>query len=255
MEITVGDAAVNLPTNHQLTSIACTTVEGKACSLHPLSIKCIFDILEAKAATLITVKLRMIANIGSFMLERRETMNNTQDNAKIDSSTTGETGATESSGASTPIPLPPTHVRRTESEVRLSDDQALAEEREIHMFYRLLHGIRRRQESGHGAPSVHLPGVLPPRVMDESPPGRAAAGNMFGWQMGVVPPVAQPMSQGSGMDIADSWSITGFDGHQASSDSRLPESITVASPTSPPDVCDEDGTLEEEDECIFAMDL
>ena len=197
----------------------------------------------------------MIANIGSFMLERRETMYNNDGSSKIGGRTTGETGATKSSGASTPIPLPSTHVRRTESEVRLSDDTAIAEQREVHMFYRLLHGIRRRQESGHGAPSVHLPGALPPRVMDESPPGRAAASNMFGWQMGGLQPVVQPMSQGPGMDIADSWSITGFDGHQANRDSHLPESSIVASPTSPPDVCDEDVSLEEEDECIFAMDL
>ena len=198
----------------------------------------------------------MIANIGSFMLERREKMNNNQGSAKIGGITAGETEATESLGVSAPIPLPLTHVRRTESEVRLSDDQEIAEQREIHMFYRLLHGIRRRQESaaGYGASMVHPPSALLPRVMDESPPDPAAS-NMFGWQMGSLPLVAQPVAQGPGTDITDSWSITGFDGPQATSDSLLPASINVASPTSPPDVCDEDGTLEEEDECIFALDL
>ena len=43
------------------------------------------------------------------------------------------------------IPLPSTHVHRTQSEVQLSEDMETAERRDLNMFYRLVNGIRERQ--------------------------------------------------------------------------------------------------------------
>ena len=44
------------------------------------------------------------------------------------------------------IPLPPYHIRRTESEVQLYEDMAVAEYRDRCMFNRLVTGIQRRQQ-------------------------------------------------------------------------------------------------------------
>lgn len=47
---------------------------------------------------------------------------------------------------STSIPLPSSHVPRTQSEVQLSIDEEAAEQRDARMFYRLVNGIRERQQ-------------------------------------------------------------------------------------------------------------
>jgi len=44
------------------------------------------------------------------------------------------------------IPLPAYHIRRTESEVQLHEDMAIAEYRDRCMFNRLVNGIRQRQQ-------------------------------------------------------------------------------------------------------------
>jgi hypothetical protein len=43
------------------------------------------------------------------------------------------------------IPLPSSHVYRTQSELQLCEDMAVAEHREMNMFYRVVNGIRERQ--------------------------------------------------------------------------------------------------------------
>lgn len=43
------------------------------------------------------------------------------------------------------IPLPSSHVHRTQSEVQLCEDMETAERRDLNMFYRLVNGIRERQ--------------------------------------------------------------------------------------------------------------
>ena len=179
---------------------------------------------------------------------------NNQDGAVIGSVESTTVSTVASTLRSSSIPLPLTHVHRTESEVQLSYDQATAEQREIHMFYRLLRGIRNRQGLDGEVSSLHPPGALPPRVLEESPMSPPSR-NIFGWQVGSTPPVLQPMSQGPLVDMADSWSITGFDDVHASNFSLVPMSIAGPGPPSPPDVCKEDGALEEDDEGIFAMDL
>lgn len=48
-------------------------------------------------------------------------------------------------GAAIPIPLPPTHIPRTKSELQLAEDMHAAEWRDRCMFQRLVTGIRERQ--------------------------------------------------------------------------------------------------------------
>jgi hypothetical protein len=55
------------------------------------------------------------------------------------------TGEARSRSAS--IPLPPSHVARTHSEVQLSMDVEVAEQRDFHMFERLVNGMRDRQNA------------------------------------------------------------------------------------------------------------
>lgn len=43
------------------------------------------------------------------------------------------------------IPLPASHVHRTQSELQLCEDMEAAERRDLNMFYRLVNGIRERQ--------------------------------------------------------------------------------------------------------------
>jgi len=43
------------------------------------------------------------------------------------------------------IPLPMSHMHRTQSEVQLCEDMETAEQRDLNMFYRLVNGIRDRQ--------------------------------------------------------------------------------------------------------------
>ena len=50
------------------------------------------------------------------------------------------------SRSSLAIPLPESHIKRTESELQLRENMAVAEYRDRCMFHRLVSGIRRRQE-------------------------------------------------------------------------------------------------------------
>ena len=62
------------------------------------------------------------------------------------SSTDSSSYVTSSSSRSSSIPLPSSHVARTQSELQLSLDQEAAEQRDANMFYRLVNGIRDRQD-------------------------------------------------------------------------------------------------------------
>lgn len=72
-------------------------------------------------------------------------------NAIPDSKCLGEskissTPTTQSTTCSSNIPLPLTHVSRTESEVQLALDIAAAERRDERMFHRLIHGMHTRHQ-------------------------------------------------------------------------------------------------------------
>jgi hypothetical protein len=55
--------------------------------------------------------------------------------------------SSKESSRSSSIPLPSTHVARTQSELQLYLDEEVAEQRDTNMFYRLVNGIRQRQSS------------------------------------------------------------------------------------------------------------
>jgi hypothetical protein len=55
------------------------------------------------------------------------------------------TNTNTNAGRSQHIPLPSSHVHRTQSELQLCEDMAVAEHRDVSMFYRLVHGIRDKQ--------------------------------------------------------------------------------------------------------------
>jgi hypothetical protein len=59
--------------------------------------------------------------------------------------TNSKNNQTSTSRKSKSIPLPRSHVHRTQSEVQLCEDMETAERRDLNMFYRLVNGIRERQ--------------------------------------------------------------------------------------------------------------
>jgi len=80
------------------------------------------------------------------------------------------------------IPLPSSHILRTQSELQLCEDMVEAEWRELRMFYRVVNGIRSRQQRDNG---VY---VTPNESSAEGSPS-----NMQGWP-----------------SLVDEWSIVGF---------------------------------------------
>ena len=56
---------------------------------------------------------------------------------------------------STSIPLPSSHVPRTQSEMQLSIDEEAAEQRDARMFYRLVNGIRERHQQQQEQQMTH----------------------------------------------------------------------------------------------------
>lgn len=57
------------------------------------------------------------------------------------------------------IPLPSSHVARTQSELQLALDQEVAEHRDAAMFYRLVNGIRARQRNDDAAANLANPSL------------------------------------------------------------------------------------------------
>lgn len=80
------------------------------------------------------------------------------------------------------IPLPTSHIPRTQSELQLREDMVEAEWRELRMFYRVVNGIQRRQLRGDG---VH---VTPNESSSEG----------------------SPSNMNVGPSLMDEWSIVGF---------------------------------------------
>lgn len=74
------------------------------------------------------------------------------------------------------IPLPDTHIQRTESELELHENMAMAEYRDICMFNRLISGIRQRQELHYNFQSHVVDWNLCPDDSRESQLGRGGRG-------------------------------------------------------------------------------
>jgi hypothetical protein len=144
--------------------------------------------------------------------------------------------------ASHSIPLPSNHVHRTESEVQLQAGLEAAERRNLRMFYRLVNGIRMRQES---------PKTAPVESYDSWSSAPADANsilfrpeNQFSITEGtsldyeeVAPADGWQRSSSAPPCVAnDDWSITGF------SDHRPLTEIGVLSDTE--DAADDDGVFD-----------
>jgi hypothetical protein len=115
------------------------------------------------------------------------------------------------------IPLPSSHVHRTASELQLSLDELVAEEKEATMFYRLVNGTRERlltNDSQYLSSSV-------------SPVGHAKLAHCV--------TASKP--------AADEWSISGFD--------TIPPDSTVCYNAYNANAV----SAQEEDDVIFTMDL
>jgi hypothetical protein len=158
-------------------------------------------------------------------------------------STSTSSSAGTTSTRSQNIPLPSTHVQRTQSEVQFAIDQEAAEERDVHMFYRLVNGIRERQVSPH-----------PHTSSEEQQSAQSAERSIAS----IVHTRLAPVRSGNTLDASrhhyvsgesntDGWSITGYE-------VQGQESTGTAAPTAPvPQVDDPEET--EDDEGVFEMEL
>jgi hypothetical protein len=154
------------------------------------------------------------------------------------------------------IPLPSSHVHRTQSEVQLSLDQEAAERRDASMFYRLVNGIRERQNviSSHDSSttSEHLEsvrsitGILHTRLADLASED-ALNDEDTESQQGVT--TAEGIHEVSG--VADGWSITGYmsshPNHNLTAAAAAASTATMATDAVDKQVDDDD--------CIFDLDF
>lgn len=135
------------------------------------------------------------------------------------------------------IPLPASHVPRTQSELQLSLDEQAAKIREVNMFYRLVNGIRERHQE-----SEDMAGIVQTRMakithhpnIEQKDPTAVPLPRLDVR----VPPVVH-FQDGTG----DGWSITGFAPGEEGISTRQQSRQHVE--------CDTD----DEDLGIFAMEL
>jgi hypothetical protein len=154
------------------------------------------------------------------------------------------------------IPLPSSHVHRTQSEVQLSLDQEAAERRDTSMFYRLVNGIRERQHhhviSSHDSSttSEHLEsvqsitGILHTRLADiaDAPPTNDEDTESH---QGLTEVASSDEVSGG----ADGWSITGYMSSQHHSHNPTSAAATATMATEAVDKQVDD------DDCIFDLDF
>jgi hypothetical protein len=137
----------------------------------------------------------------------------------MNSSTEGSPNGVELHQPSRSIPLPDSHIIRTHSEQQLIEDVAVAEGQELCMFYRVVSGIRERQNSRGGVPiyeqrygrleNSYPPTWTNPRVFPfESSTGDSPLqhGDRVGGSVALLIP-----SMPTSIQKDNEWSITGFD--------------------------------------------
>lgn len=160
----------------------------------------------------------------------------------------------ESSDArrSTSIPLPSSHVHRTQSELQLDQDQEVADQRDTTMFYRLVNGIRQRhqgiQDEQLSQSERSLQRIIHTRLSaEQEDQARSMDAHHFHFQQqqrhGVmvnhISPIAESFPHGT-----DEWSITGFNEQPVALD---PQSLDYVVQLEQPDAMDSDTE-------IFALD-
>jgi hypothetical protein len=116
-------------------------------------------------------------------------------------------GTTQGTNRSSNIPLPASHVPRTQSELQLTMDQQTAELRDVNMFYLLVNGIRERHPESHRS-GEGIACIIQSRLsnIDQIPQPELNVQCNFGVPLPQlqlrIPQVVQ--------EVPDCWSITGF---------------------------------------------
>lgn len=151
------------------------------------------------------------------------------------------------SSRSSSIPLPSTHVARTQSELQLHLDEEVAEQRDTNMFYRLVNGIRERQSSL----TRDMDAVSSERSIAGIYHTRLASHVEVSEHNCSFDPTETPKwlmlnstRQVSDGSTDDEWSISGFD----SSQHEQPNAIAIA-------LHSEEDDEDEDDEGVFSLDL
>lgn len=124
-----------------------------------------------------------------------------------------------SSRRSSSIPLPSSHVHRTQSEVQLSLDQEVAEQREVSMFYRLVNGIRDRQAEQMASSERSVASIMQTRYRDLGTEDDPISSHISPdnashyWQLPTCMPFTEADHEApcSMEEEAEEWSISGFD--------------------------------------------
>jgi hypothetical protein len=157
----------------------------------------------------------------------------------------GTSIGTQGNNRSSNIPLPASHVPRTQSELQLTMDQQTAELRDVNMFYLLVNGIRERHpeslRSGEGIACIVQSRLS---TIDQIPQPELNVHSSFGiplpqLQLRIPQVIQVPETSGP----ADGWSITGF---------LSPEEHSIHETTS---VHLEYDSSDEDDGGVFHLDL
>lgn len=148
------------------------------------------------------------------------------------------------------IPLPPSHVPRTQSEVQLTIDEEAAEQRDARMFDRLVNGIRERQQQSYAMQAMHWDNSLE-RSLSRIVQARLAPlseSTRSGDHTELPTEIVTEHHHDLPHDASDAWSISGYDNEEH--DEPLPHKASQGQ------------SLEEEEECpvqdsdgLFEMDL
>jgi hypothetical protein len=149
------------------------------------------------------------------------------------------------SNRSSSIPLPSTHVARTQSELQLHLDEEAAEQRDTNMFYRLVNGIRERQSSPtQDIDAVSSEGSIAGIYRTRLASHVEVSEHNCSFDPTETPKWLMPHStrQVSDGSTNDEWSISGFD----SSQHEQPNAITITLHGEEDDV---------DDEGVFSLDL
>lgn len=115
---------------------------------------------------------------------------------------------------STSIPLPASHVPKTKSELQLCIDEEAAEQRDARMFYRLVNGIRdRQQQHTEALTSVPFPHSLEQSISRIVQARLAPLGEAVEPVMGQVSQAHEITTEHIEFpqEASDSWSISGYD--------------------------------------------
>lgn len=151
---------------------------------------------------------------------------------------------------SSSIPLPSSHVHRTQSEVQLSLDQEVAEQRDVSMFYRLVNGIRDRQAEQMASSGRSVASIMQTRHRDLEHDADPISSHIspdnasHHWQLPMPFTETDHGAPFSMEEESEEWSISGFDNQDSAA-------ATIAAALPPASSHDHDTDSDE----IFDLDM